>query len=211
MHDALIGGWSRQPGFSVEVLAPLHDLNLRFLDLVGDRAGGWPTSGALDLPAGASGRVAPMTALQRAAAAHCPYALFDLRFHDEVHWNARLQNAAHLQGTAHLRVADEGAREDTANFVRLALFYAWHVANTSRYAARLLLGMNERTAGAFCAATLNSLPALAAGETTNLSARFLDSGAYWSALVGAAVRRDERSLRKIQLFGLQLAAAALLP
>jgi len=203
MQDAFIGGWSRQPSFSVEVLAPLHDLNQRFLDLVGARAGG--LCGALDLPAGASERLAPMTALQRAAAAHCPYALFDLRFHDEAHWHAR------LQGAAHLRVADDDAGEDTANFVRLALFYAWHVANTSRYAARLLLGMSERTAGAFRVTTLNCLPTLVASETTNLSARFLNCGAYWSALVGAAVRRDERHLRKVQLFGLQLAAAALLP
>ena len=205
MHEAWVGGWSGQPSFSVELLAPLHDLNLRFLDLIGSRAGGWGTAGALELPGGASGRLTPMTASQRAAAAHCPYALFDLRFHDEAHWNAR------LQGAAHWRVADEGAEEDIANFVRLALFYAWHVATTPRHAARLLLGMSERTAGAFRATTLNCLPTLVASETANLSVRFLESGAYWSALVSAAVRRDEQKLRRIQLFGLQLAAAAQLP
>jgi hypothetical protein len=213
MQDAFIGGWSRQPSFSVEVLAPLHDLNQRFLDLVGAGAGGFRPCGGLGLPAGASEGLKPMTALQRAAAAHCPYALFDLRFHDEAHWHER------LQGAARLRVADDGgdgpeddgAEDDTANFVRLALFYAWHVANTSRHAAQLLLGMSERTAGAFRVTTLNCLPALVASETSNLSARFLNCGAYWSALVNAAVRRDERHLRRIQLFGLQLAAAALLP
>jgi hypothetical protein len=187
------------------MLAPLHGLNLRFLDLVGARAGGWRTCGALDLPAGAAERLAPMTPLQKAAAAHCPYALFDLRFHDEAHWNAR------LQGVAQWRIEDEGAGEDVANFVRLALFYAWHVASTTRHAARLLLGMSERTAGAFRATTLECLPALVASETSNLSARFLESGAYWSALVSAAVCRDEHHLRKIQLFGLQLAAAAQMP
>jgi hypothetical protein len=202
MHEAFVGGWSGQPSFSVEVLAPLHDLNLRFLDLVGSHAGGWRTSGALDLPGGASSRLGPMTAAQRAAAAHCPYALFDLRFRDEAHWSAR------LQGAAQWRVADEPAEEDIANFVRLALFYAWHVAATTRHAARLLLGMSERTAGAFRATTLNCLPTLVASEAANLSARFLESGAYWSALMAAAVRRDEQKLRKVQLFGLQLAAAA---
>jgi hypothetical protein len=215
MQDAFIGAWSGQPSFSVEVLAPLHDLNLRFLDLVGareggsraggSRAGGWATAGALELPGGASGRLGPMTASQRAAAAHCPYALFDLRFHDEAHWTAR------LQGAAQWRVADEAAEEDIANFVRLALFYAWHVATTTRHAARLLLGMSERTAVAFRATTLNCLPTLVASETANLSVRFLESGAYWSALVSAAVRRDEHKLRRIQLFGLQLAAASQLP
>jgi hypothetical protein len=205
MQDAFMGVWSRQKSFSVEMLAPLHVLNLRFLDLLGARAGAWRTCGALDLPAGVSERLGPMTQLQRTAAAHCPYALFDLRFHDEAHWNTR------LQGVAQWRVDDECAGEELANFVRLALFYAWHVASTTRYAARLLLGMSERTAAAFRAAKLDCIPTLVAGETSNLSARFLQSGAYWGALVGAAGSRDERQLRKIQLFGLQLAAAAQLP
>ena len=205
MQDAFIGGWSRQPSFSPEVLAPLHDLNLKFLDLAGAYAGGWRTSGALGLPGGVSERLAPMSASQRAAAANCPYALFDLRFHDEAHWSTR------LRGAGEWRVADQGAEGDTANFVRLALFYAWHVASTTRYAAQLLLGMSERTAGAFRATMLNCLPTLVASETANLSARFVDCDAYWSALMSAAVRRDENRLRKIQLFGLQLAAASRLP
>ena len=46
-------------------------------------------------------QVAPLSAAQRAAAAGCPYALFDLRFQDDAHWRARLQNADDW------RVADE--------------------------------------------------------------------------------------------------------
>jgi len=202
MHEASIGGWSGQRSFSTEVLAPLHDLNEKFLDLLGSHPRGWRTSGGLGSTAGVSSRLEPLTAPQRAAAAHCPYALFDLRFHDDAHWSAR------LQGTAQWRVADEGTEEDIANFVRLALFYAWHVATTTRHAARLLLGMSDLTAGAFRATTLNCLATLVATEAANLSVRFLDSGEYWSALVNAAVRRDEQKLRQVQLFGLQLAAAA---
>jgi hypothetical protein len=205
MRDGFIGAWSRQPSFSVEMLAPLHDLNLRFLDLARAHAGGWRPAGALGLPAGASEHLVPLTASQRAAAAQCPYALFDLRFHDEAHWNAR------LHGAEQWRIADDRADQDAANFVQLALFYAWHVAATTRHAAQLLLGMSERTAIVFRATTLNSLSTLVASETANLSARFLDSGPYWSALVSAAVRRDQHNLRKVQLFGVQLAAAALLP
>jgi hypothetical protein len=205
MLDAFIGAWLGQPSFSAEVLAPLHDLNLRFLDLAGARADGWRTTGALELPGGAARWLKPMTASQRAAAAHCPYALFDLRFNDEAHWGAR------LEGAAQWRVADQGCDADIANFVRLVLFYAWHVANTTRYAARLLLGMSERTAGAFRATTFNCLTTLFASETASLSARFQESGTYWNAMVSAAVRQDEPSLRRIQLFGLQLAAAAQLP
>ena len=205
MQDALIGGWARWAGFSAQTLAPLYDLNAKFLDILVAHAGGWGTGGAPLLPEGASERVRPLSATQRAAAAHCPYALFDLRFQDEAHWHAR------LRGAGDWRVSDGSAEEDTANFVRLALFYAWHVAATSRYAARLLLGMSERTAAAFRAATLNCLPALATSEAATLTARFGDCGAYWSALVGAAARSDGHRLRRVQLFGLQLAAASLLP
>jgi FAD/FMN-containing dehydrogenase len=203
MEDAAIGGWSPRTGFSIEMLAPLHDLNLRFLDLAGAFAGGWRADGALGVPAGATERLAPMSPPQRAAAASCPYALFDLRFHDDAHWASCLNRAGCM------RVSDEGGQDDRGSFVALALFYAWHVAHTTRHAAQVLLGMSERTAGAFRATTLNCLPALVASETANLSARFMNSSGYWLALTTAAVRRDEHRLRKVQLFGLQLAAAAL--
>ena len=71
--------------------------------------------------------------------------------------------------------------------------------------------MNEHTAAAFRGATLDGLPALAESETANLTARWCTSGAYWSALMGAASRADAARLRRVQLFGLQLAAAARLP
>jgi hypothetical protein len=206
MRDAFIGSWARQPHFPVEVLESLHDLNHRFLDLVGARAGDWRLPGRLNLPDEVSGRVAPLSAAQRAAAANCPYALFDMRFDDDEHWRALLSTAGRW------RVADETmVDEDTAEFVRLALFYAWHVASTTKLAARLLLGMNEHTAAAFRGATLNCLPALVAREAANLTARWCGSDAYWSALMCAASRADPVRLRRVQLFGLQLAAAERLP
>jgi hypothetical protein len=202
MQDALVGSWTRQAHFSLEMLEPLHDLNHRFLDLVGASTDDWRLFRKLDLPGEASGMVAPLSAAQRAAAANCPYALFDLRFHDDEHWQVRLTKAGHW------RVADETmAQNATSNFVKLALFYAWHVASTARLAAQLLLGMNEHTAAAFRSVTLNSLPELAASEAVHLTARWHTSDAYWSALVRAAARADAARLRKVQLFGLQLAAA----
>jgi hypothetical protein len=204
MHDAF--GWSRQHHFSGPMLAPLRDLNHRFLDLAAAQAGAWSVNGALGLPGELTGQLAPLSAAQRAAAASCPYALFDLRFHDAPHWQSR------LAGAEAWRIADAGAvEEDIANFVRLVLFYAWHVAATPRLDAQILLGMTGRTAAAFRSVTLNCLPALVASEALNLSARWRACGYYWSALTLAAARRDEARLRKVQLFGLQIAAATLLP
>jgi len=206
MQEAFVGGWARQPHFSVETLGSVHDLNHRFLDLVGAPPRDWPLPGWLKLPSEVSAQVAPLSAAQRAAAANCPYALFDLRFHDDEHWRTRLGKAGHW------RIADETPPEgDAVNFVRLALFYAWHVASTANPAGQLLLGMSELTAEAFRSVSLNRLLALVAGEVDTLSARWCTSGAFWGALVGAASRTDAARLRRVQLFGLQLAAAARLP
>jgi hypothetical protein len=206
MQDAIVGSWAAQPHFSVEMLDSLHDLNHRFLDLVGGRGAAWQPGAAAGLAGEVSVQVAPLSTAQRAAAANCPYALFDLRFHDDDYWRGRLQQLGHW------RVAEEAmATDDTANFVRLALFYAWHVAATARLSAQLLLGMSVHTAAAFRRATLNSLPALVASEAVNLSARWCTCNAYWRALVRAASHADAERLRRVQLFGLQLEAAARLP
>jgi hypothetical protein len=205
MQDAMVGSWAQETHLSDGTLKSLRALNHRFLDLAAARTNEWVICGggtSLRL----AGQVAPLSALQREAAAACPYALFDFRFQDDGHWRLRLQNL----GAWH--VADESpVDEETVNFVRLALFYAWHVASSTAIAPQLLLGMNGNTAGALRRITVNQLPALVATEAANLSARWCDCAAFWSALTGAASRADPAALRRVQLYGLQLAAAARLP
>src|ERR1700728_844575 len=125
MQDAYVGGWVQESHLSTERLESLRDLNHRFLDLTAVRAGAWVPRGEAGLASSLTAQVAPLSAAQRAAAAGCPYALFDLRFQDDGYWRLRLQDSASW------RVADESAvDDDTVNFVRLALFYAWHVASS---------------------------------------------------------------------------------
>ena len=194
MQEAFVGGWARESHLSAEILGSLHDLNHRFLDLAAVRAG-WVAA-----------RVAALSPAQRAAAAGCPYALFDLRFQDDGHWRLRLQNLGSWC------VADESAvDDDTVSFVRLALFYAWHVASGEGIKAQLLLGMNGTTAAAFRRLTVKYLPALAASEAKHLSPRWNGCAVYWGSLTAAAARTDPKTLRRVQLHGLQLAAAARLP
>ena len=202
MQDAHVGTWLREAHVSAEIQASVRDLNHRFLDLVVGRPGGWSMPGR-GLSTEVSARIAPLSAAQKAAAANCPYALFDLRFHDDGYWRTRLRAAA-PGGVA------EGTAVDakTLEFARLALFFAWHVASTARLAAQLLLGMHEVTAAGFREATIDCLPSLAETEAGQLTARWNNCTAYWSALTGAASRENPASLRRIQLYGLQLAAAA---
>jgi hypothetical protein len=173
--------------------ASLRELNRRFLELSCLRA---------DL----GGRFAPLSAAQRNALADCPYALFDLRFHDEQHWRLRLAE----RGLWH--VADTPPIDaDLAEFVRLALFYAWYVASTSRLSALLVLGMPEATATAFARSTVSRLTDMVLTECGHLSARWSQCEGYWRALVTAASGPDPAHLKRVQLYGIQLAAAAQLP
>src|SRR5882757_1071731 len=196
LQHAFIGDWAQQPHVSAEHRSSMHGLNRRFLDLAGKGV----------LAPGLGARVAPLSSSQRAAAADCPYALFDLRFQDDAHWRSRLQAAGPM------RVADApNADEDTVDFVRLALFYTWHLASSAGLTVQLLLGMRANTADAFRRVSVDALSALAATEAPNLTPRWSQCHAYWSALINAAGRTDPAALRRVQLSGLQLAAAVQLP
>jgi hypothetical protein len=209
MQQGLGGNWAREPHLIPEQLNSVHGLNQRFLDLAGGGADQWDAArapgGNLMLAAGLAQQLAPLSRAQRAAVASCPYALFDMRFEDEAYWKSRLTQ------TVQFRVADGSADVDVVDFARLALFYAWHVSCTTSLAAQLLLGMSPATVDSFRSLGVNSLPGLAAAEATNLCARWRNCAAYWNALLGAAARTDPHALRRVQLYGLQLAAAAHLP
>jgi len=196
VHDAYIGNWTQQSHLSIEHLTSMRDLNSRFLDLAGN---GLLSSELARLIAG-------LSAAQRVAAANCPYALFDLRFEDDVYWRGRLQSIGAWKIADGLKVAAE-----IVDFVRLALFYTWHLASGAGLTAHLLLGMHGNTAEAFRGISVDALPLLALAEAPNLTARWSGCSSYWTALISAAGRPDRAALRRVQLSGLQLAAAAQLP
>ena len=196
MQDAFIGSWTQQSHVAAGHLNSLRGLNRRFLDLAG--------KGILTAEFGL--QVAPLSQAQRAAAADCPYALFDLRFNDDGYWRERLES------TGAWRIADEARScEDTVDFVRLALFYSWYLASSAALTAHLLLGMSAETVESFRRLGVDALPGLAYTEISNLTARWSGCAAFWTALIRAAARSDPAALRRVQLRGFQLAAAAQLP
>jgi len=212
MQDGYTDGWSPAASraaagdFSLGI-GSLHALNRRFLDL--DRQ---------DL--GLSGRLARLSAAQKDTVASCPYALFDVRLHDASHWRSRLRDAgvprvADVPGDRDVNREVDRAAEVT-DFLRLALFFAWHVAassgtGVSRLAPQLVLGMHAHTTAAFARAPVSAILELALSETGCLSARWRDCDRYWSALAAAAEGADEPRLQRVRLYGIQLAAAGQLP
>lgn len=203
MQDANVRNRTSGSPARAALLASVRELNHQFLDLIGARARDWSAANCAGLPTEVGARIAALSDAQKRAAANCPYALFDLRFQDEHHWQARLRSSGPSA------VADGTPLDDgLMAFARLALFFAWHTASTGRVAAQLLLGMSDAMAAAFRSATIGSLPALAATEAMYLTARWSGCSSYWSALAAAAARPNSAGLRRIQLSGLQLAAAA---
>jgi len=205
MQEAFVGGWAQESHLSAGVQGSLRDLNHRFLDLAASRTDAWAAADG-GLPLRLARQVAPLSTAQRAAAAECPYALFDLRFDDDAHWRMRLE-----AGAGWCVTEAPSADDDMVGFVRLALFYAWHVASGAGLKAQLLLGMNGGTAAALRRTTVHQLPSLVASEMPNLSARWSDCSSFWHTLTDAASRADAAALRRVQLYGLQLAAAARFP
>src|SRR5258708_25747540 len=146
MQHAFIGDWAQQPHLSSEHRSSMHGLNRRFLDLA--------VEGVVAPALGA--HVAPLSSAQRAAAADCPYALFDLRFQDDAHWRGRLQS------TGACTIADApNVDAGTVDFVRLALFHTWHLASSAGLAAHRQLAMHANTAGAFRRGPVDALPSRA--------------------------------------------------
>jgi hypothetical protein len=171
----------------------LRELNRRFLEL------DWTRTAF-------GGRIAALTTAQRAAAANCPYALFDLRLGDCDYWQLRLQEAQAWH------VADRDAiGADLAEFMRLALFYAWYASIAAKLSAKLVLSMHEHTAAALSRITVDRIPDLVITESASLCARWSHCAEFWSALILAAASDDAQRLKRVQLSGIQIAAAAQLP
>ena len=202
MQDAKVGNKWPESQVPAAMFESLRELNHHFLDLIGISLLDWNASNRAGLPREMCERIAPLSEVQRRAAADCPYALFDLRFADESFWCAR------LQGAGPWCVSEAASVDSHTSFARLALFFAWHVAANGKLAAQLLLGMSEATIAAFRGVTIGSLSALAATEAPLLTARWSGCPAFWRALTRAAARQNLAALRRVQLCGLQLAAAA---
>jgi hypothetical protein len=195
MDNAIQGGWSAGTRPMLDILISLRELNRRFLGLAASIDCETPLA-----------RVAALSAAQQAAAADCPYALFDVRFEDQHYWSQRLL-ATSAWGVADAPPVDTSRLE----FVRLALFYVWHIATTAPLRAQLLLGMHPEVVAAFAAQTVDRLPGIAILEASNLTARWHTRDAYWNALIDAAATASAAALRRAQLRGFQFAAAARLP
>ena len=210
MQDAIAAAGRAGRIFQPTMLDSVRELNHRFLDLVGPRRRRWDpaASRAVCSAAAVAGRWRRCRAPRRRPRRDCPYALFDLRFRMRFYWQSRLARAVHGS------VADEPAADaDRVDFRAAGAFLRLaRGRDTANLAAQFLLGMTPGHRGALSRRDVNCLPALAASEAAQLDRameplrRLLER-----ADRRRVARRMRPHLRRIQLYGLQLAAAARLP
>jgi len=201
VQDAMFVTPGRQPLLPPFIISSLLQLNRRLLDLAARPrpASGWHPC----VPENLALRLAGMNEERREALARVPYALFDLRFADDAHWERALTCAAHPC------VADAGMREAEAQqFAQLIVFFAWNLAQAEPRCAPLVLGMSERVAATLAALTLDRLPGLHGLLRGALSLRWPERRSYWFAITSGTCLPGSADFRRAQLFGLQLAAAA---
>ena len=131
--------------------------------------------------------------------------LFNLRFEQTAFWSApELPTVAEAEVTPYLAGAAQ-------SFVGTALFFAWHVAQCSEFAARLLLAMPSPTCQAFRALPLGQLHRYAQACPDLLQPRWIDHPCFWPDLLAAAGRGDRVALDAALLSGIQLVFTAVEP
>jgi hypothetical protein len=176
----------------------LLQTNLAFFEVVIARHTQAPARPVLGLAAETANGILRLDAKSRAAAASCPYTLFNMAFEDCAFWS---RVALDARGTGVGSLADE------ATFARTAVYLAWHLAQSGDLAAALVLGMTPEVLQAWRALPLSAIDRAAMAGCMKLQARWGRNHHFWSRLLEAAVNGGRPQLEAVRLLGLQLLAA----
>jgi hypothetical protein len=179
------------------LLAPVTAINRQLLELLCEPA---PSQRTV-LTQLCSG----LTPAARARLARCPYVLLDAGFATPARWPPL--------GAESGAVREPGAQggyfssPQGVALVRRTLVFAWHLARSNPFSARILLGMAAPCAPCVAASRLEDLEALAELRPAWVTPRWEAQPQVWQQLVRAAGPGPVSQLRQAQLRGLQLLAA----
>jgi hypothetical protein len=147
--------------------------------------------------------MADQAALQRMARA--PYTLYSLGFEDLKLWQAAC--AAREEMTS--RYCTNTSAWVQGPFYEVALLFAWHIASSSRLAARVLLAMSDSLTELFAKTSLSQVRRIAIDYPGLLMPRWPANPIFWPDLVRFAQADDRTRLDNVKLLGTQLIAAQL--
>lgn len=197
--------WRRHAILSEAVLEPLYELNRAFLLTLGRTPRQWHGAlGSSRLPDPVYVALVSLPPGERNTVARCPFSLFNARFHDDDLWS-ELARPDGVEERAFAIESDE-LRGCTIAFAQLALFFAWHLAQSNAAAARVVFGMTEQTLAIFRSLTLTRLQQIAIEHPDLLAPRWPERTRFWRGLLEAIPRAAEEA-SDARLLGLQMLAA----
>lgn len=185
--------------FDDRTLATLAAVNEEFLRLLTELYAARPGEPVLGIASHHLRTLAGAGAQRRRVLARVPFTLFDLRLRDDRWWEWLAGSAAAVNDGVALRVD-----ASVAEFAKLALTCAWHLAGLSEPAVRIAFGVGD---GALCALqrlSLGEIGPLALRAAAGIDARFGASDAFWRLLARHAIAQDPEAAQGLRLIGLQL-------
>jgi hypothetical protein len=199
------GGTGRHLPISATLLARLRELNGDYLELLCD-ARAAEVCGGRELPNEVVQSLARISPDARRVLAASPFALFTLRFADAEFWRHAIQSAAREPATGRYGLTATPDRPRCA-FAAVALAFAWHVVQSDRMAARLLLGMSDPVGRCLLHAPLSRLERLAGEEAGIVAPRWSGNPRFWPDIMKFAAAQDWPKLVSACALGRQLTAA----
>ena len=198
--------FSAPPVLTDAILHRIHDLNLDYLRLLSREQA--DSSCSTQLPHFPPKSLELLTrcdetALQKIA--RVPYTLYSLGFEDLKFWQA----ACDVRDELSSRYCVNSSVWVQGPFFEVALLLAWHIANSSRLAARVLLAMPDALIELFAKTPLSQVRRIAIDYPGLLMPRWPTNPGFWPELMRLATQNDRIRLNNVKLLGTQLIAAQL--
>jgi hypothetical protein len=186
-----------------EALDSLVQLNGQCLELLADQALAQSAQGNLLLrQVGEIWRTLDEAARWRAAS--CPYLLVDAGFCDPGRW--RWLEGRHVNDGAPAGYGSFFTVPRASAVARQVFLYAWHLAQSKRTAAQLLLGMPSTCSHVIGACTLPQIHELAERHPEWMRPRWVGKVKVWREMLLAAASGEVVALENARMHGLQLLA-----
>ncbi len=190
------------PVLTTSILSGIQRLNRDYVEMLIDDVDEQRL--AASLPEPVLRGLAALTPAARDAIAECPFALYSPGFEQQDFWRNGLCESSSV--TTH--IGRQAVSRQSA-FALSALFFAWHVANSQRTAAKVLYALPENAIDMLTRMPLSALQDSACSESSRLVPRWPTNAAFWPDLVRFAALGDARRLHTTRLHGSQLSAADL--
>jgi hypothetical protein len=199
--------WQKSSILNPAILEQLYEINRIYLDMLALGTRAWiGTQQNLILPDPVTASLMDLDAAHRAAAAKCPFSLFNAQFQNGSFWMSLVSSGV-VRESAQLFVDPENARAGSNSFAELALFYTWHLVRSHPHAARLLLGLKQQTLTAFRQLSLARLKYLSTERPDLITPRWPERTRFWKAMLSAAQQGAEQRIAELRLVGVQMIAA----